>query len=181
LDASGNAYITGWTYSWDFPTVNPFQAAKSGFANSFVAKIPPDGKKLVYSTYFGFYDEQAHEIAVDLAGNAHVFGHTYSDNLMLVNPIQSVRRGDFDMFVMKLNPSGSAVLFSTYFGRTNLAFPGGITVHTSSNTYIAGWTSSSNIPIAAPFQANLNGASDAFIARIDTADAKKRPGQITSQ
>jgi hypothetical protein len=83
VDSSGNAYLTGWTGSTNFPTMNPLQAAIAGAGtnDAFVTKLNAAGNALVYSTYLGgsSADEWA-RIAVDTSGNAYVTGQTWSSN-----------------------------------------------------------------------------------------------------
>ena len=75
MDATGNAYVTGATNSYDFPTANPFQATLAGNYDAFVTKFNPAGTALVYSTYLGGSGlEEYNGIAVDAAGNAYVAG-----------------------------------------------------------------------------------------------------------
>ncbi len=80
VDSSGNAYVTGFTQSADFPTANPLQASLAGKNNAFVAKLNPTGSALVYSTYLGGNDQTYTDaglgIAVDSSGNAYVTGQT---------------------------------------------------------------------------------------------------------
>jgi hypothetical protein len=118
LDPSGNAYVTGYTASTNFPTLNPRQAVKSGGNDAFVTKLNSAGNTLVYSTYLGGSgNDQGKAIAVDSSGNAYVSGFTSSTNF----PIQGTLRptyggGTFDAFVFKLNASGSTLAYSAYLG-----------------------------------------------------------------
>ena len=95
VDSSGNAYVTGYTYSTDFPTVNPLQATDCGgqYGDAFVTKLNAAGSALVYSTYLGGSgvpgSARAHGIAVDSSGNAYVTGDTDSTNFPTANPLQA--------------------------------------------------------------------------------------------
>ena len=140
VDAAGDAYVTGQTYSPDFPTVNAFQSklanAKDpavGFAgatDAFVTKLDPTGTKIIYSTYLGgSLDEQGNAIAVDPAGNAFVAGQTDSRDFPLVNPLHipggygdTYGGGQNDAFITEFDPTGQNVLFSTYLGGGNHVF-----------------------------------------------------------
>jgi hypothetical protein len=90
VDQAGNAYVTGWTSSSDFPTVNPLQPALGGpHGNAFVAEVSAEGSTLVYSTYLGGSNfDYAYGIALDPAGNAYVAGFTKSSDIPTVNPLQ---------------------------------------------------------------------------------------------
>ncbi len=118
IDSGGNAYVTGWTNSTNFPTMNPFQATfGGGILDAFVTKLNSEGTALVYSTYLGGSDhDQGNGIAVDSDGNAYVAGATASTNFPIANPIQAVCAScpTTDAFVTKLNSSGSALVYSTY-------------------------------------------------------------------
>ena len=117
VDSSGNAYVTGTTVSTDFPTAGAvFQPAYGGGnADSFVAKIDPTGKILVYSSYLGGTNtELATGIVVDTSGAAYVTGQTCSEDFPLSNPLQPVPGGNCDAYIAKvsilagiaLNPAG---------------------------------------------------------------------------
>lgn len=100
-------------------------------------------------------------------GNAYVSGHTNSTNFPIVNAIQSVfGGGSFDAFVAKLNDAGSALIFSTYLGGSGLDVGIGVAVDTGANAYVTGFTDSAAFPRATPFQANLMGAFDGYVAKI---------------
>jgi hypothetical protein len=94
VDTSGNAYATGATYSTNFPTANPLQAANQGLGDAFVAKLNAAGSALVYSTYLGGSgDESGQGIAVDPSGNAYITGQTTSTNFPTANPVQAANGG----------------------------------------------------------------------------------------
>jgi hypothetical protein len=172
-DAAGNAYVTGWTQSPNFPTANPFQAAYTGGFNAFVAKLNSTGSTLVYSTYLGGSggNDQTRGIAVDGAGNAYVTGNTNSTNFPAANPLQAAYGGGAaDAFVAKLNPIGSALVYSTYLGGGGDDAGTGIAVDPAGNAYVTGNTDSSNFPTANPIQATYGGGSfDAFVAKLNAA------------
>jgi hypothetical protein len=172
VDSSGNAYVTGETESTDFPTANPLQASLNGGANVFVSKLNATGSALVYSTYLGGSTRDVGSgIAVDSSGNAYVAGYTSSNNFPTANPLQASlgATGATNAFVAKLNPAGSALVYSTYLGGSNYDYGSGIAVDSSGNAYVTGFTSSTNFPTANPLQPSL-GASDAtnaFLAKLD--------------
>jgi hypothetical protein len=169
VDSSGNAYVIGVTSSTDFPTMNPFQPAFGGSLEAFVTKINPTGSALVYSTYLGGSGEDAgNGIAVDSAGNAYVTGLTRSINFPTMNPLQPTYRGRDDAFVTKLNPSGSALVYSTYLGGTKQDYGGTIAVDSLGNAYVTGVTSSTDFPTMNPFQPTLGGFyGNAFVTKLN--------------
>jgi hypothetical protein len=181
LDASGNAYLTGITESADFPTVNPLQATLNGPANAFVAELNPAGSALVYSTFLGGSgSDVGNAIAADSSGSAYVTGSTTSTNFPTVNPLQATNRGtpplSQNAFVSKLNPAGSALVYSTYLGGSVSETGSGIAVDASGNAYVAGNTSSKDFPTVNPVQATNksagwegSGAFTAFVAELNAA------------
>ena len=137
--ASGNAYVTGYTESTNFPTMNPLQPAYGGDEDAFVTKLNASGSALVYSTYLGGSGADGGSgIAVDSSGNAYVIGATYSTNFPTMNPLQPAYGGDEDAFVTKLNASGSALVYSTYLGGSGPDVRRGIAVDSSGNAYVTG-------------------------------------------
>jgi hypothetical protein len=171
VDSSGDAYVTGYTSSDDFPTVNPLQASNHGDFDVFVAKLNSDGSALVYSTYLGGSGvDYGYGIAVDSSGNAYVTGRTYSTDFPTANPLQASYKGELDAFVAKLNPAGSALVYSTYLGGDRYDEGNSIAVDPSGNAYVTGVTYSTNFPTAAPFQSTCGGCStyaDAFVAKLN--------------
>ena len=116
VDAQGNAYLTGFTGSVNFPVVSAFQPAYAGGWDSFVAKLRADGTALLYSSYLGgSSEENATGIAVDRTGAAYVTGNTQSANFPVKNPFQPTRKGDIDAYVTKVSPAG-ALAYSTFLG-----------------------------------------------------------------
>jgi hypothetical protein len=177
VDGSGNVYCTGETWSTAFPLVKPFQALYGGDNRDiYVAKYSSSGQTLLYATYIGgsSYDG-GYDIAVDSQGNAYVTGWTQSDNFPLKNPLYSKKGGSetqTDGFVAKLNPAGSALVYSTYLGGSHNDLAFGIAVDSGGNAYVTGRTVSDDFPLANAVQSALGGAGDCFITKIDPAGAK---------
>ncbi|MDX6304191.1 MAG: hypothetical protein QOI77_1160 [Blastocatellia bacterium] len=177
IDSGGNnIYVTGQTSSNNFPVLNPAQPAFGGSFDAFIARISTTGTKIYASYLGGTGDDRGSGIAVNSAGAAYVTGFTSSTNFPMVTPLQIANGGGFDAFIAKLNPAGSAFLYSTYLGgsanesnTTTVTSTNPIALNSSSDAYITGFTSSTNFPTATPLQAANAGSQDAFIARI--ADA----------
>ncbi|MGE0129949.1 MAG: SBBP repeat-containing protein [Blastocatellales bacterium] len=187
VDGFGNAYITGYTVSSDFPVVNAFQQIYGGNGDGFVAKLNGEGAALVYSTFLGgSRDENSGlisditpscAIAVDGLGHAYVAGKTESRDFPVVRPIQAGLRGDNDAFIAKFDPAGSALIFSTYLGSTFTGFTGfeerglGIAIDNAGGVYVTGQMLKSDLLTVGPVQKDYGGGlSDAFIAKISTPD-----------
>ena len=170
VDTSGNAVITGTTASLSFPTMNPVQADYGGgSASAFLTRLSPTGA-LLYSTYLGGpATTNGWSVAVDPQDNIYVAGQT-SANLPTANPTQSeYGGGKSDAFLIKLNPAGSTILFSTYIGGNGADAATFLGVDGLGDAYITGNTSSTNFPTASPLQANYGGGTDdAFLTVIQT-------------
>ena len=162
VDAAGNAYLTGWTGSEDFPTANPDDPMCSCSAdfvsNAFVAKLDPTGSTLLFSTFLGtgFGVTTGRGISVDTDGNAYVTGED-----------RSSLNANAAVFVTKLDPTGSTRMYSiTLNGRFD-EFGEDIAVDTAGNAYITGSTSSDNFPTVNPLQDTKAENSDAFVVKLD--------------
>ena len=176
VDAVGGAFVAGMTASPNFPvTAGAFDATYTGagYTDPFVARITPDGTALVYATYLGGdgqINDEALAIAVDSAGNAYVTGWTLAADFPVTpGAFQPVRGSDWDAFVTKVAPNGTALLYSSYLGGDGNDTGYGIAVDSPGRAYVTGGTSSSNFPVTAgAFQPTWSGGSDAFVARISS-------------
>lgn len=167
VDAAGNAIVTGWTQSTNFPRTNAFQNAYGGNADGFVSKLNANGNALVFSTYLGgsSYDYLFH-VAADAAGAAYVVGYTESNNFPVANAFRSTFGGDRDAVVSKLSASG-ALQYSTYLGGSGRDEGYGIAVTSTGAAHVTGHTSSSNFPVANAFRSTFGGGSyDAFVTKF---------------
>ncbi len=147
VDSAGSAYVTGYTYSLDFPTKNAYESAPPTkqvspglWRSAFVTKFSPDGSSLVYSTYLGGngYD-YAYAIAVDSSGNAYVTGETDSPDFpATAGAYQLVYASNISAFVTKLNSTGTSLVYSTFLGGYGNAYATAIAVDGAGRAYIAG-------------------------------------------
>jgi hypothetical protein len=173
VDASGNAYITGTTGSPDFPvTPDAFQTTLSGQENAFVTKLNAAGSALPYSTYLGGSgDDHGGGIGLDASGNAYVTGYTSSSDFpTTLGAFQTTFGGYIDVFVSKLNATGSALLYSTYLGGAGADVGSGIAVDSAGNAYVTGETPSSNFPTTpGAFGTTYAGDGDAFVTELNAS------------
>jgi len=172
VDREGNAYIGGYTYSDDFPTVNPIQPARARGYDAFIAKLDPSGSALVYSTYLGGSEgDDAWGIATDSDGNAYLVGRTDSPDFPTKNPLQAYG-GGMDAFIAKINPSGSALVFSTFLGGSGDEIANTIAVDSSERAHVAGITYSANFPTKNALQSYNGGSKDAFVLRLNPSGSQ---------
>ena len=182
VDANGNAYIVGTTQSPNFPTTAGAFDRSGAVSNSleaFVTKINATGTALVYSTFIGGSNfEWGRGIAIDAAGAAYITGQTKSSNFPTTggafdrtfNVDTCPRCGidQYDAFVLKLNPAGSALVYSTFLGGFNIDDGMAIAVDAAGNAYVAGETEASNFPTTAnAFDRTYNSNFDTFVTKLN--------------
>jgi hypothetical protein len=177
VDASGNAYIVGSTDSWDFPRVGGIPRNYSSYHDAFITKVDSSGSGLVFSTTLGGSDSDgALRVTLDATGDIWVAGSTASHDLPVKSPFQGAFAGGWDDgFVAKLNPDGSSLLASTYFGGSGRDYISGLAIDAAGSVLVSGATSSTDLPTLDPFQAALaatpdqqgsQGGQDAFLAKL---------------
>jgi hypothetical protein len=179
VNRTGEAYVTGMTGSADFPTTaHALQRTLGGPADAFVARLGAAGDRLVYATYLGGSNiDQGSGVAVDDSGAAYVTGSTVSRNFPTVHPLAGMMgTGSFYAFVVRLNGSGSALLYGTYLGGRHMAggdfgdLGRGIAVDASSNAYVTGDTTTTDFPATHTLPGTRGpNNSRIFVARIGAA------------
>ena len=172
VDTAGHVYVTGSTTSLGFPVTagayQPVIRGRSPFpADTFVTKIHVDGTQFLYSTYLGgtAFDEGT-GIAVHSDGTAYVTGDTESVDFPTLNPLQGPP-GNRDVFLTKINTTGTGLMFSTYFAGSGLDTAASLALDAAGNAYIFGTTVSDNLPVGNPMQATRQGGNDLFLVKID--------------
>jgi len=170
VDSAGNAYVIGRTFSSDFPTANPLQpnpGENNDQGDVYVAKLNREGSALVYSTYLGGNNfDEGLGIAVDEEGTAYLTGQTFSLDFPTINPLQQNLAGFVDLFVTKLSPDGSALVYSTYLGGTGTEIGFDLAIDNERNIYVAGSTDSGDFPTVNPLQPAMAGFQDVFAAKL---------------
>ena len=170
LDASGNVYVAGNTESTNFPLKGALQGALQGSKNAFVTKLNAAGNALVYSTYLGANEDFATGVVVDSSGNAYVSGYTTGGFLFTgTPPTDTYGGGSHDGVLIKLNASGSDIVFGLYLGGSDVDLITGIALDPAGNIYVVGQTISLNFPTFNAFQSSNYGSSDAFVAKFDAS------------
>ncbi|GMK42348.1 hypothetical protein PCCS19_54070 [Paenibacillus sp. CCS19] len=172
VDAEGNAYVTGLSESPDFVvTPGAFQTTFTGSIDAFVVKLPPNGDPFIYSTLIGGSDiSEGIKIAVDASGHAYIAGVTSSSDFPVTsNAFGTAFNGNLDVFVTKLNPAGSGLIYSTFLGGSEEDTPFDITTDSNGSAYVIGSTRSSNFPVTpGAIRTSYNGASeDGFLTKLN--------------
>jgi hypothetical protein len=175
VDGSGAAYVTGLTYSDDFPTTpGAFDTSKDGdqyTADAFVVKLNAAGSALDYATFLGGGSgDQGEDIAVDGSGAAYVTGGTNSPDFPIVAGAFDPTLGEWDGFVAKLNAAGSALDYATFLGGSIGDLGYGIAVEEGGVAYVVGLTQSTDFPTTpGAFDLSHNGDWDAFVVKLNAA------------
>lgn len=176
VDSTGNAYVTGFTGSNDYPTTpGAFQVTFVGSSfngDAFATKLNSTGTALVYSTYLGGSSaDQVNSIAVDSSGNAFIAGSTNSTNFpTTIGAYRTSLSSSNDAFVTKVNSTGTALVYSTYLGGSSSDQANGIAIDSFGNAFITGVTSSTNFPVTVgAYQTTFAPSSDAFITKLNDA------------
>nr|MBA3240671.1 SBBP repeat-containing protein [Acidobacteriota bacterium] len=169
----------GSTSSTNIATAGAFDATLNSALDAFVTKLNATGTGVIYSTYLGGNTNTSFGtgIAVDANGNAYVVGSTEASDFPTVTPFKGDQAGS-DSFLAKLNPTGSALSYSTYIGGsgTTSDFANAVAVDSAGNAYVVGDTRSSDFltgpaPVTASFDGSLGGTQDAFLVKVNTRDA----------
>jgi uncharacterized protein (TIGR03437 family) len=195
VDSAGNAYVTGYAYSADFPvtkgafqTTNPAVvpyspggvAASYNQANAFVTKLNPTGTSLAYSTYLGgsghlYHGDSASGLAVDDSGNAYITGQAWSTDFPTTHGVfQKANHSQTgsNAFVAELNSAGNGLVYSTYLGGSGSDTAAGLALDGSGNAYIAGSTKSTDFPLTQGALQTTNNSvagGNAFFTELDPA------------
>jgi hypothetical protein len=182
VDRDGCIYVMGRTASYsDFPRAGSHTEFGAMATVGFITKLTPDGKTLVYTTFFGTQESGAirfNGFAVDSLGQAYLAGDLKGDDIAIANAYQPARKGPGDAFVAKFDPTGSRLIYSTFLGGTSVAtatdsgydYANDVAVDESGNAYVVGSTTSADFPVKNAFQAVSKaapGGSTAFVTKIN--------------
>jgi len=178
VDASGDVFVTGYTWSGDFPTTaGAFDTALDGWVDVFVTRLNASGDRLVYSTLIGGGDsEMGRAIAVEPGGYAYVTGFTISTGATAFpttpGAYDRTQNGGFDVFVAKFLPNGTALVFSTLIGGQFDEEGRAIALDTNGNAYVAGDTESLMFPVhPSGFDTVHLGLTEAFVVKVNRLGA----------
>jgi len=174
VDATDSAYLTGRTYSDNFPTLNAYQTSRENGMDIFVTKFVTSGTTLSYSSFLGGGNaDYGISIAVDSGNSAYVAGYTASTDISpfpLQNAYQSsYGGGSLDNCLSKLSSTGSALIYSTYLGGVGTDREGCVALDASDCAYLSGYTNSSDFPLVNPYQTSIEGGYDTFATKFNSS------------
>ena len=174
MDADGNVYLTGVTFSASFPgpgAAVPAVLGSPGESDVFVTKLANDGSTMIFTTILGgTRGDQGESIAVDDQRNVYVTGRTSFFGSGFPTTPGAVRGSAADFFVSKLDPTGANLLYSTFFGGLNIATISGLAVGECGATnciYVVGRTARGYPTTGNAYQTRVNGFGDAFLTVLD--------------
>ncbi|MFB3895136.1 MAG: SBBP repeat-containing protein [bacterium] len=173
VDSIGNVFITGYTSSTDFPTTSGiFDDQYNGNpTDTYVVKLNSTGSAMVFSTYIGGTNEdRGRDIKIDNSGNICIIGYTQSSDFpVTIGAYDTTYNEGYDIFVTKLNNTGTGLVFSSYLGGS-LADQGyAIALDSIDNIYITGITNSSDFPVTtSTFDTSFNGNTDVFLCKLNS-------------
>ncbi len=162
-------FVIGSTTSANFPIKSPaLQGSLGGGRDAFLTHFSLAGNALLYSTFIGgASDDEALGMTIDAPMNAYVTGRTASVNFPTQVPMQGSHGGGAtDAFAIKINPPGSAIVFSTFLGGLGDDSGHSVALDTTRNVFLTGSTTSGNFPLLLAFQNSLGGATDAFVTKL---------------
>jgi len=156
IDADGNAYVVGSTDSPEL-ALTTFGSTTSGDLSVFVAKIDASGSNLLFCDYLGGSgQDNGYGLALDSARHVFVTGSTASSDFPLVNAYQGTYPGSYNGFLAEISSTGSSLLYSTYLGGNGSETPAGVAVDANGYIVVAGYTSSTNFPLANAYQSSVS-------------------------
>ncbi len=173
VDSFGNAYVTGFTYSPDFPTTpgcfdDHYELATR---DVFVTKLNATGSGLIYSTFLGGGpSDEAFSIALDSMGNAIVVGSTGSTTFPVTpGAFDTSHNGGYDVFVTKFNSTGNGLLYSTFVGGSGSGRAMSVHVDPLDNAYVAGMANGDFYVTPGAYDTSYNGNTDGFVFKLNAS------------
>jgi hypothetical protein len=169
LDATGAAYVAGWTDSPDFPTTPGaiFPISPGGASDGFYAKIAADGASLQFASFLGgFLSDHPTSVALDSLGSLLIGGYTESADFPTTPGVhRATINGPQDAFVTKINPSATTIIFSTFLGGSNHEGNAYLAVDATGEVFMAGQTQSSDFPLTTGCYQTTRG--NQYVVRLD--------------
>lgn len=171
VDSNNNAYITGDTFSNNFPTLEPIQSTLGGAQDAFITKLNTSGG-LIYSTYLGgTNNDEGVDITLDSSNNAYITGSTASNDFPTKSAFQKNIGGGVDTFITKVDAKGASLVYSTYLGGKLDDNAAAIGIDPSNNLYVTGTSFSTDFPTSKAIQDKNKGNNDVFLSKLDPTGA----------
>jgi uncharacterized protein (TIGR03437 family) len=169
VDRQGSAVLAGWARSGAFPA--PRGTRSTNQNDCVIVKLNAQGTALLSTTILGgFGDDSCNGVALDSQSNIVVVGETAADDFPIRSHIKGSLGGPLDAFAAKFNPDGSLLLFSTYFGGSQIDVANAVAIDSTGAMYFTGRTASGDFPTGAAFDSTLNGV-DAYVVKLDPSGA----------
>jgi len=171
LDKNRNIYVTGLSFSPNYPMVGAYQPTNRGNYDAVLSKLRADGVALMFSTFIGSAQlDSAFAVEVDANENVFVAGTTASPQFpTTANAMQKELQGPSDMFLMKFDASGATLQMSTLFGGSRSEEPFRLAIDRLGSVYVVGATNSSGIRAVDAVQTSNGGGFDAFLLKMSNA------------
>ncbi|MDX6577345.1 MAG: hypothetical protein QOE96_3298, partial [Blastocatellia bacterium] len=188
VNTAGEAYVTGFTSSTNFPTVTPLQIANAGGFDAFVTKLNPAGNGFLYSTYFGGSANDANastitstnSLVLDLSNNAYITGYSLSTNFPTAAPLQPATAGGQDAFIVKIADATPAADYSiTVAPSSRTVVPGGAATYTVTATPVGGFIGTIALSVSG-FSSDSTGSFNPATIVISDASAKSSTLTLTT-
>lgn len=170
IDSSGSAYVTGSADGAGFPvSTTAYQKAPSSGGGAFVAKLGPTGNTLVYATYL--LNASNTRIAVDSLSNSYITGQASIGFATTAGAFQTTLNSLSGRapFALKLNPTGSAAVYSTFVGGTGTDKAQAMALDVNGNVYLGGSTTSTDFPVVNAYQPVPGGGIDGFVSKLNAS------------
>ncbi len=167
LDSANNIYITGTTWSHDFPTINAYDSSLNGGWDVFLIILSEDGSTLLSSSYIGgSFDDFSNDIVIDSSNNIYIIGTTNSEDFPVENAYDYSLDGEWDAFVIKMSAIGSSIIYSTFIGGNHDDYGNSLVLANSNDIYMTGETKSVDFPRINTYDSTFNGESDLFFIKM---------------
>ena len=175
LDTSGHVYVTGYTYSTDFPTTSgAYDTSQNdnktlALGDVFVSKLDGGLTSLLASTYLGGSSgDYGNSLTLDTSGHVYVTGYTWSSDFPTTSGAYDTSYSGGDVFVSKLDSGLTSLLASTYLGGYNYDYGESLALDTSGNIYVTGYTGSSDFPTTSgAYDTSYNAGGDVFVSKLN--------------
>lgn len=174
IDSQKNVFLNLTTESIDLPTTEgAHDRSHNGGKDAYIAKLSPDGSRLIYGTYFGGagneFGNSTHSMAIDQQGNAYLVNSSDKADMPITTGVfQAQLNGKRNIVAAKFSPTG-ALLLCTYLGGNDVDGIDGVYANDQGEVFFAGTTSSTDFPTTTgALQSRNAGKNDAFVVGLNS-------------